>query len=62
LFTVELAKSEKIFAHRNLISNVLTYLLHTKSIDEFRLTLDSAMAQSKVWRHVIFQRVQTKTN
>jgi len=34
--------SEAVFAQRNLTSNGLTYLVHTTSTGEFRLTLDSA--------------------
>jgi len=37
-----------IIAERNLISNGLTDLMHATSTGEFRLTLNSAMAQSEL--------------
>jgi len=38
-----------IFDQQNLISNRLTYVVHAKSTGEFRLTLDSDIAQSEFW-------------
>jgi len=38
---------------KRLISDGLTYLVHRKLIGEFRLTLDSAIAQSKIWSPLI---------
>jgi len=42
-----------IFAQQNLISNVLTYLVHAKSTSECRLTQDSATAQCILWSQLV---------
>jgi len=46
-------KVNVIFSQQNLSCNGLSYIVHAKSADEFRLTLDPSIAQSEVWSPLI---------
>jgi len=49
-------QSDAIFTYQNVISNGLTYLMHAKLTGRFRLTLDSAIAQSELWSRLVAQQ------